>query len=100
MHWFAESVLLKHQHARPFGELRVVLNDNSGGQAVDNLVNQDLVGCQLFVPVCRHLHLAPHRQGAHLLQRLTHSFEPSAMVSLGVLRYSYPATFQMSCARP
>lgn len=82
------SIVFQDQNARSFRILRIVFDDDSTAQAIDDVTNRHTVGGKFFVAVIRNAHVAARHERAHKVQSLTHRrdrFFFSLIVSMFVL---------------
>jgi hypothetical protein len=66
------SVPLKYKHTRTFVVNRVILHDDCGSEAGQDVVDKKIVVCQFVVPMIRDLHLPSGDQFTNPLKRSTH----------------------------
>jgi hypothetical protein len=66
------SIPLKDKHTGTFVVGRVILHDDRVGQSSQDVVDEQVIVCQLVVPMIRDLHLPPGDQFTNPLKRLAH----------------------------
>jgi hypothetical protein len=78
------SIPLKDEHTGTFVIGRIILYDYRAGQSSQDVVDEQVIVCQLVVSMIRDLHLPPGDQFTNPLKRLAHrtSWQETALRSV------------------
>jgi|CXWL01.1.fsa_nt_gi hypothetical protein len=72
MNGLIPAILLKHKHTRAFVVIGVIFHNDCGSEAAQEIIDEQVIVCQLVIPMIRDLHLPSDDQLTNPLKRSAH----------------------------
>src|SRR5882724_234210 len=94
MNRFALFIELQNQHAWPFVIVGVILDNHGVDYTVDNILNENVIACQLIVAVIGNKNALLCYEFLNLIQSVTHS---RGITTTEISRHRDPSMDRRAC---